>query len=234
MNYQFTDSYVKLYACCILVNGAKRSSICDIQRSEVHFVPSVMFEILTEHSDKLVKDIYHIAGKDNFEFIDEYMDFLLEKELAFLTDEPLLFPSLSLDFETPSIISNAIVEISSQNVEHFDSIIKQLEHFNCKAVLLNFYNYISFEKLGKLIEYTNGSRLRDIQLILPYITDDKEEVIKNLGAFKRLSHITFHSSPHTIQEFVPDASIQINFEEKTHLDSSCCGVIHKKYFSVNI
>ena len=41
-----------LFACCIPVKGARRSTLCDLQRGSFQFIPNGLYEILTEHAGK--------------------------------------------------------------------------------------------------------------------------------------------------------------------------------------
>src|SRR4051794_34507192 len=89
-----------LFACCIPVQGARRSVVCDVQRQSSKFTPAGLYEILTEHRGKTVPEIKAAYGHEYDEEIDEYFEFLLRHELGFWCDDPDLFPAIDLTWET--------------------------------------------------------------------------------------------------------------------------------------
>ncbi len=51
-----TNKYFQLYANCILVKGASRSTICDLQNEFYIFIPNKVSDILLE-LEKMYKNI---------------------------------------------------------------------------------------------------------------------------------------------------------------------------------
>ena len=108
----------KLFANCIIVRGVKRSTICDLQRNEVHFVPNAFKEIL---------DSERIFTSSNLNAeIRACIDYCIENELGHFVKDVQEFPNLDLDYEYPGLASNAILEISERSSFNYDQVFKIL------------------------------------------------------------------------------------------------------------
>ena len=88
----------KLYSCCIMVKGYKRSVIIDMQRSELFYIPCSMYYFIKKYENIDKKEIYKI-NINYINVIDEYYEFLTENELGFWTTEPEKFPKINMDWD---------------------------------------------------------------------------------------------------------------------------------------
>ena len=223
------NPFFKLYACCIPVLGANRSTICDIQRSDFFFIPNILFEILTEHNNKLISDIKKVYNNEADEIIDEYFDFLIEKELGFFTMEPELFPPLDNKWKTPSTISNAIIDMDDSSQHDFLKISRELDKLNCKAIELRCYTEKNIEELNNILDSFKDSRLQNIVLIIKNSKQLNRTMLKNIiSNHVRVSAIVLHSSD---RNFIHK---RITYTKQKVNSSLHCGVIQTNYFSVNI
>jgi hypothetical protein len=59
------DSFFKLYACCLIVKGSKRSIVCDVQRNSFNFIPNGLYDILSEQTNQSI-------GAIKASYLDEY------------------------------------------------------------------------------------------------------------------------------------------------------------------
>lgn len=94
-----------LYSCCFPVKGYYRNLIIDIQRNNLVFVSNQMFRWLK--MSKKTKKATNIAD----EIFDEY-NLLNELEffINFTVDISTRIKPISLEFDYPSKISNAIID----------------------------------------------------------------------------------------------------------------------------
>ena len=132
--------YFKLFANCIPVKGFRRSIICDLQRNQFDFIPNDLFNILEELKTKEYFKIKEPLNLEDKETLDEYFDFLIKKEYGFWCSEQELkyFPELDRSFETPSIITNAIIDVDSIALHDFQNIYCQLNDLGCKDLQIRF------------------------------------------------------------------------------------------------
>ena len=229
--------YIKLYACCIPVKGYSRSTICDVQKGQYKLIPNTMFEIITLHNNKTIEEIKKTYTNSYDKIIDEYIEFLLKNELAFLTDEPELFPKIDLNWESTSIISNAIIDIDSISNHDFHVVFSSLDDLNCKAVQLRFFSVISIIELEKILEHSKTGKLRTIELLLSYNDSiDSSEIEKMCKKYQRISEVVIHSSPFNSTANILEniGGVFLTFLSEKILANSHCGQIHPSNFNTNI
>lgn len=232
-----SDQFFKLYASCLPVSGASRSTICDVERNKLHFIPNVLYEILVDHASKTIPEIKAFYNHEADDIIEEYFDFLTKEELIFFTNEPELFPPLDLTWKKPSIITNALIDINTTSNHNFSKIFDELDEFNCKALELRFFENIVFSELQSILSFSKDSRLKSIDLLLTYSKETQKEMLENLVLnYQKISSIVIHSAPEKEVYSFPNGSMETKVLYTTQkIDSSDhCGVISTHYFSVNL
>ncbi|SDH95053.1 SPASM domain peptide maturase, grasp-with-spasm system [Chryseobacterium taeanense] len=227
----------KLYSNCLPVKGKNRSIICDLQRCNYEYVPNDLYNILKKYNGKkTIEEIKHIFENQYDDIIDEYFNFLLEKEFVFLTYYPKYFPKLDQGFYYPFEISNAIIELSSDDFI-FDILLK-LNDINCKSIEVRIENNLSVNSIKNILEYIafNEMIISSISIIINFSTDLDELVLKEiLNNTTRLASVTIYNSPteYYIESESKDGR-HIFFTIKNFTDNRCCGKISPQYFSPNI
>ncbi|MBB5623581.1 SPASM domain peptide maturase of grasp-with-spasm system [Pedobacter cryoconitis] len=240
MSNQLLDkSHFKLYANCIPVKGASRSIICDIQRGRYNFITNDLYEILSEQSDLSINDIFSFYGAENKEILEEYFHFLSSEEYIFFCEfeELGLFPKLDLHWESPSIITNAIIDVGIDSNHNFPDIFIQLEDLGCKALQLRFFTETTLNEVSEILAFTESSSITSLEVIIPYPikVTTKQEYISFASSNLRLSLVIFHSAPqNSVLENESLPCTYILFTEDQINDESHCGVISKSYFTLNI
>src|SRR5258708_17763388 len=228
--------YFRLYANCIPVRGYSRSSICDVQRGRLQFIPNDLFEILEKHADRSIAEIIRIFGEENRETIEEYFDFLCKEEYVFYCDfdDLKLFPDLDLSWDHPSIITNAIVDIVLESRYKFDSIIPQLEALGCKDIQFRFFRKTSIPELSEMMSLFRTSSIKSVELLVPYSEDFTDaEITHFVEGNLRIHFLVFHSSPFRRQMETQSKTV-IRFAEEIISDETHCGHISEGYFTINL
>lgn len=228
--------YYKRFENCIPVKGANRSVICDLQRGTFDFIPNVLYEILNQDFFKLsvLIDKY---GVDNKETIEEYINFLTEKEYCFLVSEEELdyFPPLSMEWHNPSQITNAIIEVDDININTLKKTVYELENVGCKYIELRAYESHDIAYLLTILSVFDKSIITSIELYVKYDVnifsiDDCLQLISNNY---RLTNVFLHSSTEVSQRKT-QSSTKLFLTTETIDSSSHCGKISPAYFSINI
>ena len=112
-----------LFASCKIVSGLSRSTICDIERGKVYFIPNELAGLLNEGF--IAQKLIPLQFKD---WIEEFVS----SELGFWTQNPEYFPKISLDWDSPELINNAILEIIQLMHEIIQSI-HRMPDYKCKS-----------------------------------------------------------------------------------------------------
>lgn len=229
------NSHFKLFAHCIPVKGAKRSVICDLQRRRIEFLPNSLYDLLTEHKLDSIGTIKQQYGTENEAVIEEYFQFLVQKEFLFLCDQDELqcFPDLDLSWEVPNQIENAIIDAKPESQHDYASIFHQLEDLGCVAVQLRNFYVEKYQELKSLLDLLQRSRIESIEIITAYSEEFTVALIQELAEqYPRLSSFTLHSAP----------SKDALLFQHDYLDFSCstkkidahthCGLIAARFFSI--
>lgn len=229
--------YFNSFANCIPVKGAVRSIICDLQRQDYDFIPNELYEILTLHSRKTigeVKQIYHEPS-----VVEEYFEFLLDKEYIFLSDnveEFKNFPPLNLQWDEPAVITNAIIDINASSNHDFKSIFSQLIELGCKHLQIRAYRQLDIKYIHNFMLLLEESIVESVEIILPNSEElTNESLIALIEKFPRIQSFLLHSAKENKIEKTDPSKMGNIIYIKQEIDSSNhCGIINPAFFTVNI
>jgi SPASM domain peptide maturase of grasp-with-spasm system len=225
-----------LFADCIPVKGFNRSIISDTQNNTYHFIPNGLFDILEQYNGKRVEEIKSAFDNEYDEIIDEYFDFLITNKLIFFNSNPDLFPKLSTDWNSPSKITNIIIDYD-EIVHDFKSLLPQFETLKCSYIQLRFYKYISFNSIYDIVENLKKekSRIVSIDFILPYNENfNLDEVNKILIDNSRIHSIIVFNSPYNKSYNALSHKMgYLMMVKRNILNEKHCGIINDEYFYSN-
>jgi len=225
--------YFKLYSNCLLVNGAKRHIICDIQRNEIFIVPIVLSKILDDDFKVEMDELDEIEDKQIKTKIFDLLDFLIENELGFICNNPESFPSIKKQWESPSLISNCIICIDKFSQFGISDICKQLTALGCKYLEIRISTYgIFLDKIDDIVENLDASTFRNIDLYIGYDVQVNRFDFKSfLLLNQRIGRIFIYSTP---PEIIKKSDCESVFFIESDLSNLHCGNIYESYFSVNV
>ena len=222
-----------IFSTCKPVKGAKRSIICNLVRNSYEFIPNEMFDFISIHHGQTVRTIMS-QYPSHQRVISEYIDFLLDKEFAFLCDmdELEFFPELDLSWEYPAEVTNGIIDIDMQSNHDFCDIFKQFEDLGCKHLLIRSFTDKNILFWENILCFVQDSKFKSIDIINKYSADitslQLSELIANNG---RIRSIIFSSS--TFENVQTLFGCTVIFTKTPILSNQHCGYIAPKYFTVN-
>ena len=230
---------IKLYTNCIAVKGATQSIICDLNRNTFDVITNDLYQILLQFDGKKSIEEIKTYYKNKYDqIINEYFEFLSEKEYIFLTDRPKWYPKMSLEYHYPFEISNAILDRDITSSYEIYKAFDELENLHCKFLEMRFYDETSLHKLQDYLNYIEENQYitYSIGFILPY---SKETTIENLEKlivrYPRISYFIIANG--NKNEFIPSKQEGIGYiiYAKANIKSEkCCGIISPEYFMSNI
>lgn len=233
MNDARKEPVFRLFACCLPVRGAVRSTICDMQRGELHFIPNALYEILTRHRNATMTQLRAIVDAEAHPVLDEYFAFLEEKELGIWTTEPESFPDLNLHWDVPSIITNAVIDVDERSVHDWPRLIGQLHDLGCQALQVRVFCDLPLAELDAALEETLYGSLRSIDLVLKWTPEhDQEHLREFIKKHRRVQQVTVHSAPENLilKEFVESANLV--YASQVVSSHTHCGQVRPGYFTV--
>ncbi len=236
INKKNQSKYVCLFASCLITKGENRALLSDTQRGTFELIPNDMVTFL-EHTQHLtLGSIFTMYGEDNKDTLESYLNFLLQDEYIFLTDEETkdnFFP-LKKQWKSPHIISNAIIDISSyrDTSVYYNDLIKQLDTLRCQAIQIRSYTVLTINEITHLIASVKDTRIESIELYTAYSELLTPQVLNNvLFEHAKVATIIIHSAPNTQDIEVIKGLSTIHFTEEFLASEQCCGIVSKKYFN---
>jgi len=223
------------YACCIPVRGHARSIICDLQRSSFLFIPNVLVDILAMSRERTIQEIYVYYGHEHDGEIDAYFQHLIDHNYGFYTEEPQRFPPMSLDWRSPKIITNCLVDFDVATQHDLANLNEQLSGLGCEALELRFFHAMDIAALGEKLRPFGDSSLRSISILIGHHESLEPAALEDLLVVqKRVRHITIHSSPDREEFIRVDLQTSLQYTKERIDSEACCGNVSSRYFSCNI
>jgi SPASM domain peptide maturase of grasp-with-spasm system len=226
-----------LFADCIPVKGFNRSIICDTQNNIYHFIPNGLYDILEKYNGKTIREIKSAFENEYDEIIDEYFDFLIANKLIFFNLKPDLFPKISIDWNSPSSITNIIIDYD-EVIHNLKELIPQFEVLKCSYIQLRFFKEINFNHIQDIVQLLKKekSRIISIDFIIPFYENfNLEELNSLLSENSRIHSIITYNSPEDKSYNSLSKKMGYIMQVKRNiLDEKHCGIINDEYFYSNI
>ncbi len=223
-----------LYANCQIVKGAERSTICDLQMGKIHLIPNSMAELLTEYTGLSVNQIKLQFNYEFDDIIDEYIDLLNREQLICYSNNLQKFPTLNLNWSSPSVVTYAILDFSFILEQNINSIANQLDQLDCKYIEIRAYNPLPMERIEKLLIAFEQTTIISIGLIFTYSSQISDrEWLYLVDNSKRVTSLLVHSSPYEAEFLSSRFAIPVKFSSSVIADELCCGIVSESSFTCN-
>ena len=178
-------NFILLYANCIPVKGEYKSTIYDLQRGKTTDIPNDLYDFIQLFNKHSLSELYNIGGSENYDVIKEYIEFLIDEDIAFLIDESQreLFPPLDMEWDYPSKISNAIIEVSQITSSYLEKIFDYCIALGCEQLYLKIQTKNTLLSIQKILDLlatsTVYSIIFEISLKNSENVNDYEKIIKD-------------------------------------------------------
>jgi SPASM domain peptide maturase of grasp-with-spasm system len=158
---------ILIFSNCIVVDGANRSSIYDLQRNKYYLIPKDLSKILNEIKNGDISiDILKKKYNKSIKIIEEYLFFLFENEI--ITILPInikkKFPDINLNWDYPAIITSCILEFHINIHVNIKKTIFELNNLNCKHIDLHFYFNVKYNELLKILKILDEVNLKSVSI----------------------------------------------------------------------
>lgn len=233
MNNQ--EQVLKLTTSCRLVKGDAQALMYDLQYSEYICIPNDLHDILISCDGKSLQEIQVLYGKEDMLLIKNYLDYLFEKELVFYCkkDELESFPDIKLNWCTPNILENFILDIDDTSCHDYNQIIGELSEFLLKVLQIRYFSAMTFSELDEIINLIEKSNIRTIELIVKYTSEITEKDWKNLiDKCVKITYITVYAS--AVGNIIQYKQGTLLYTIEKPLSHNDCGIISKNLFTCNM
>jgi SPASM domain peptide maturase of grasp-with-spasm system len=234
-----TNTMYKFYANCILVQGACRSTICDLQRNKFHYIPNGLISLLEGDIIDAVTILKKLDEEDKSIF-DEYIEYLLDRELIFECEAELLeqFPTLSMEWDFPSHVSNAIFDGENELPFFNQSLMEQLEILCCNYFQIRFFKKTPKAEIERILLLVMPSQIKAIDVIIAADNEDnnfEKWLIDVVNKNRKIRCLTIHSAEKNEKLQAENFGFGTILKVKEKIKNEAhCGNIHHSYFSTNI
>jgi SPASM domain peptide maturase of grasp-with-spasm system len=160
--------YFCLYAHNIPVQGKARSAIYDLQRGQLVVIPNVLYRILLDLRQHPWRAVQQQYAPDDEALFGKYLAFLLERDLGLFVDNQLDFPLLSLQWESPHRVQNAVV---SYEFGRYDlaAVLTQLDGLQCRHLELRLTTRAGcWPEVLRLADELADKSFQSVTLLLAY------------------------------------------------------------------
>jgi len=220
----------RLNPTALLVKGIIRCVLIDIERQIYYLIPNALYSILIDNKFFSLDSL--INKYKNKEILNEYYNFLNERDLIFSSSNIEIFQDIELNWDYPGQISNLIIDYNSSSKLNFKELSMQLSNYGTKHLQIRFFDVVSFKTLRNILTNFNKSTIEGIEILLPYSNEITiDNFLELMGLFKRLSYFIIYNSKNIELDYNND---RIVFVSSNIIDHKSCGIISPNYFTNNL
>ena len=221
-----------------VVSGASRSLLCDLERNAYSLVPNAMAKIILDEECETICSVVDKYCKSNSEeeIVAEYFASLIEKDLIFFTDNPQYYKKLSLEWDVPAEVTNAIIDLNNSNNYDYIQAIGQLPKLGCRNIQIRSYTSFLTQQVSDVLDSLNTSIVESVQFIIPYRDGvEVQKLIALIEKYPRIRFIQLYDAPFDSEIYSDNIGSVLMISMKGSLSSQlCCGVVSRHYFSIAI
>lgn len=161
------NSFIQLFPCCKIVKGNQKDAIYDLQREEYHLIPHSLTKVLDDAKNLSWGQLVS-KYKSNLNILNEYLDFLIRKELIIIDENISGVMDIDKGFISSATISNAILDFDRNTDYNIQLVISELDELRCENIEIRFYDEISVQSLLNILSLFENTGIRDIEVLIPY------------------------------------------------------------------
>lgn len=223
--------YFRFWANCIFVKGHRKSIVYDLQRERIIYLSNLFFETYKRYKNIDIKSIYADSKNPNRIGFLKIANNLIDNDFGILVDNPKTLPPLITDYDSPLLITNAIIKTDSSNPELLYNSIKSLSNLRIQALRIDDHSKMNNDVLKKLDDLVRQSSCEQIYIRTNFSSYfDKMEYQLSF----RFRQITYYNAPADIEyERKDNSDITIKYSSKS-INYKDCGNVEKKYFTINL
>ena len=227
------DHYLQLYACCKVTTGAARSLIADLQHMSYRLIPNALAQLIRTMNGKTVGTWLACGNEEEQGIIREYLQFLLDNDLAFLMEQPAdLFPEMPDTWDTPFRIQQAVIDVTPETMPQMIAGIISGFDLYVPFVQVRLFNRRSqpFDP-ALLIDLLQVIPAKSLQLAFNLFPSFSAQQLTALCSMPNLNGII-------IADAGEDRVAQMNDTGIVYISrflsgNTCCGIVDPAYFNVS-
>lgn len=228
--YDNRDKYFIIFSDCFITKGQVKSSILDITNQKMYFFDTQFYDLLSTIGDYKIEEIL-LMCEDN-ETIINFQDlilFLISNDLGMFVNDTSLFPAINIEWNSYSIITNAIIDVKDR-LHDFNKILIELNELDCEKLQIRFYSEISIEIIYNIISIVSNKRFSHVEFLIreSSVRDQLNDLIDICRQYPFV-HFTIYASSIKNKNM---KYVNIDFRDEDIDFCEDCGIITPKYFII--
>jgi SPASM domain peptide maturase of grasp-with-spasm system len=226
--------YFNLFSNILVVKGATRIIISDLQRNTSELYPFELHELIEELKINSIENILNNYDSESKEIVQEYLDFLLEKEYGFITQNnwDKNFPSFSYTYEDYSTLSNIFIELNY--ISALNKIKVSIENLAIRHLVIYCKRNLSFKEILEIDNIFKDSTLESIEILSQFYHGINANYIQNINnKTSRIYSLIFYNCEEASFKVKDNYRFVLKFTNQ-NLEISSCGKVNLDYFNTNL
>lgn len=226
--------YFHFWANCMLIKGFQKGILFDMQRERT----IMLSKLFCDTFEKLKKyPICTIAKNKTFENRDGYikmLNYFITHNFGILTDDNSTLPELSLEYDSPFLATNVIIESeSNKNPDFLFQTIEKIVNSQVQAIQINDHGRIRLSHLKKISEITINSQLQYITCYTNYSNPYSSKLISVLHNNNRFRNLIFMNAKTPKNYINNEFGIANVHYVKNTINFKNCGNVKNELFVYN-
>ena len=217
-----------------------RSTLCDLQNEKYIFLPNELVDLFEQ--DLIDTELLKLSlNEEEFEELQKFLSYLEQNDYVFNYENDMngFFPELSGAFHFPGEISNAIIEISKQNISDIltHDIFEQLLFLGCRNLELRIFDFDTLKPtLFALMKTALFNEFLSVDICIDKVAIDPihPSVFRFLKLHRNVRSLVVFNDKETKAVLTKSRGFGGFAFIKGSMDSSNCGYISPAYFNINI
>lgn len=227
-------NYFNLFSNIMVTKGITRVLVSDLQRNTSELYPLELHELIEELKTTSVEEVLNHYDQESKAIVQDYLDFLLEKEFGFITqkDWDRNFPPLSYEYQDYNILSNIFVELDDMSI--LQSLKQSIENLELRHLVIYCRRTLLLEELMQIDGMFSHAPLEGIEIFSQFHEAVDQHFIDTLNRnTSRLYSLVFYSCGKAPFKDNDSLRFTVNFTNQA-LTISSCGKVNLDYFSTNL
>lgn len=189
------DYFIRHYSQTALYNGYSRAIALDFSSRMIFFFDPDVVRIILENEELPITEL-ECKSPD----VEECIENLVQKGIAFKTAHPECFPKMSYGEYTYAQIENLSIDFSKKNIKYLDTLIALVNYAEAKAIKINFLE-CNRNEIEKILYAFTKTNLHSIECVLNYKTHKVDsEYIKEIQVVNQMiTRVSVIDLPRSLQ-----------------------------------
>lgn len=183
---------------CVIVDGACRSLIYDLQRGDYEIITNELSAALAGCKSNSFEELFNFLPEEDEEFYTELLTHLVSVDIIIPMEEEeiSLFPMMSFNWDYPNKFSNAIIEYSKSSPFSLVEAIAKIDKLGLSGVEVRLTEAHEIDFFRKIAHNVNETGLKHIDFLIKYADGHNESFLYELKGLHPTSFlITQYESP---------------------------------------